>query len=158
MNVWTSHESLGALLGSTLGRPVKTAPVSKREIKPADLVAVYTHDQQTRAAFVCELALGAHAAAALQVFPPSRAANSIKDGRLEDDLLENLHEVFNICTQLINATSPVHVSLASVCPFQEAPQALKESLAKTPMRMQVEVDIQGYGRGRMSLALFGSSS
>ncbi len=155
MTVYTSPESLTSLLGTTLGRPVKAAPVIKREPKPTDYLAVYAHDRRARAAFVCDLSLAAHASAALQFFPPDRAAENIQSGTLEEDLAENLHEIFNICAQVINAVSTVHVSLAHVCQYQEAPQWLKECLQTGETRMHVEVDINGYGRGRMGLVLFG---
>jgi uncharacterized membrane protein YccC len=155
MTVWTSPESLTALLGTTLGRTVKATPVSKREPKNSDFVAVYAHDRRTRAAFFCDLALAAYASDALQVFPQDRATENIANGDLEEDLRENLHEIFNICTQVINAVSPVHVSLAHVCQYHEAPQWLQECLGTAETRMNVEVEIHGYGRGRIGLALFG---
>jgi len=156
MTVWTSPESLTALLGTTIGRPVKATPASKREPRNSDFVAVYAHDRRARAAFVCDLTLAACASAALQVFPPDRAKENIATGDLEEDLRENLHEIFNICTQVINAVSPRHVSLAHVCQFHEAPPWLKECVTTSETKMNVEVEIQGYGRGRIGLALFGN--
>jgi hypothetical protein len=146
-----SPESVGALLTAMMGRTV-TASRAKRVPGKADLLGIYVNSEQVqKAALVVSLELAAQAAAALQIFPASRALKNIASGTLEEEFRENLREILNVCAQLVKDAVGERMTLSQVCPLQSAPAALKDALRIATNTQGFEVSVQGYGKGQMSL-------
>ncbi|MBM3775478.1 MAG: hypothetical protein FJW37_09985 [Acidobacteria bacterium] len=126
--------------------PVKYAP------KDVYYAGVYKdEDGADVAVCVFDLALAAGAGAALIRFPEVVAKESVKAGKLDESVLENLHEILNICSRFFQIPGS-RVQLSSVrASFEEMPRGVPELIA-SPARLDLEVAVRGYGSGKMSLS------
>lgn len=145
------------LLEDLLGRDVTVGPADPPVV--ADMkrtvAAVYV-DNSTRLAAVLglDLTLAAYAAAALGLMPAGGAQDCIEDGVLSPILAENVSELFNVLTSLLNREGAPHVRLYKVYlppePLANDAQALLLALGN---RTDLTVEVARYGKGRLSLSL-----
>jgi len=141
-------EAIGQLLTATLGRSVSVVR-SRQTPGKGDLFGVYANSEKMqKAGLLVSLSLAAHLAAALQIFPPARANQNITSGRLEEEFVENVQEILNICSQVVTNATGERMTLAEVCPWDKAPQRFKDALRSAAA---FEVTIQGYGKGLLSV-------
>src|SRR5256886_16794175 len=102
------------LLEDLLGRDVTVNPAEPPVSKGLGrtVVAVYT-DNSTKLAAVLglELPLAAYAGAALGLMPAGGAADCVEQGQLSAVLAENVAELCNILTSLLNQEGGPHVKL-----------------------------------------------
>ena len=158
--------SVGNLLSGLLARTVKvqksTTPSTPRApaspapaAKASQAVAVYTDDQGSVAALcVCDMSLASHAGAALSLIPAGVAAEAARTGVMPASIAENLYEVANVAASLFNADGGPHLKLREVVTTAQAlPAGLSEMAARASERIDLEVNITGYGQGQMSVLL-----
>lgn len=143
------------LLLDLLGRNVDVAvsdPYAPKPSEPATL-AVYVDDSlRTMAVIALDLDISAHAAAAIGLVPVGGSEAAIEDGELSPLLQDNLAEVLNICASLLNAPGHPHVKLhAAYPPGAAVPGDVHGYAAVLGHRLDLAVDITGYGRGRWSI-------
>jgi len=117
--------------------------------------AIYVDDSYVvRALGVCDVRFSAYAGAALGLVPRGTAEAAVKQRSLDPGMKENLHEVLTICAALYNAEETPHLSLFQVhhLGVEVAPQvqALGAVLGR---RLDLRVDISGYGAGRLSFVV-----
>jgi hypothetical protein len=141
-----------------LGRDVEVRPSDDRTpVGPEHLTmeAVYVDDQMgTRAVIVTDLPLTAYCAAAIGLVPPGRAEAAIEHGGLNDSLVENISEVFNIMASLFNRHDAPHVRLyAWYPPGEPAPDDVADLTAAYIGRTDLDISIGGYGDGQMGLII-----
>ena len=143
---------LRAILGRdvSLGRPAPAALA-----KPALIATFFGDCEVVTCLCICDLAFAAHAAAALALFPVSRATDAIKAGSLGEDLQDCFHEVMNVLAPLLTEHLGEHAVLRSVYEgVSKVPPDVKGCLAaRPPWRTELQVEVKGYGSG--SLALLG---
>jgi hypothetical protein len=143
------------LLGDLLGRQVDVRP--GEPLTPADdrttTVAVFVDDSLTlRLVGMADLAFSAYAGASIGLVPVGAAERAIEEGALPATLEENLREVFRTCASLLNAEGLPHVRLLSVHhPGSVPPPQVHATACTLGRRLDLEVDIAGYGTGRFSL-------
>jgi hypothetical protein len=103
---------------------------------------------------LADLSLVCLAGAAFSLIPADAARDSIKAKGIEDFVRENFSELLNIFSGLFTADRSQRVRLSATrFPADAANSDLAALVANPAKRMDVEVDIEGYGRGRMSLLL-----
>jgi hypothetical protein len=145
------------LLEDLLGREVTVEPADPvtRDDLPTMAVALYV-DRGGRLAAVLgmSLPLAANAGAALGLIPPGAAEDSIEDKALSATLVENVQELCNILTGLLNREGAPHVSLSRlVPPGGELPSDAAAQLLALGNRLDVKVRISRYGGGVLALSL-----
>lgn len=146
------------LLQTLSGGAVEVAPgapvLPGRE--PA-LVAVYvTDDAATGAVVACGLSLAAHAGAALGAVPVVEAEQALELGVLSADLAENADEVLNVLAAAFNTPGAPAVRLHRVYAVGEQhPADVGRVLGYVMRRIDLQVDIAGYGGGRLSVVATG---
>ena len=145
------------LLADLLGRDVTLEPSAPFAPGPdtAASIAVYVDDQLRICALIaCDLALSAHAGAAIGLVPPGGAQAAIEDGKLTDTLAENLYEVLNIAASMFNVAGADHLKLHALHPAGPPldPQ-LRISALTLGRREDLAVSIGGYGDGLLSVVL-----
>ena len=145
------------MLTGLVGKPVAVnpgAPVTPTPDKPVS-VAVYV-DPQMNINALCLMDLGASAytGAALALLPPGGAQDAVEeDGELSGLLVEALHEVVNIVSALFNTPGAPHSKLHKLyAPGEDIPGDVAGMLANFN-RIDLAIDIQGYGKGGISLVL-----
>jgi hypothetical protein len=145
------------LLEDLLGREVTVSyadPVVKDDL-PTTVVAVYVDSAPRLVAVIgLDLPLAAYAGAALGLMPAGGAEDSIEDKELSPTLAENVRELLNILTGLLNREGVPHVKLYGVhLPGEAVPSDAAAHLLALGRRLDVQVEIARYGAGRLSLSL-----
>jgi hypothetical protein len=131
------------------GEPVVPAPAAPVTI------GVYVDDRLgTAAVIVTDLALSAYAGAAIGLIPPGGAEAAIEDKELSPTVKENLDEVLNVLASLFNAQGEPHVKLYATYSFSDTPPSdISAVLRALGRRLDVTVDVAGYGKGSLSVIL-----
>ena len=147
------------MLTDLLGRAVEVNPSLPYAPRPGEpmSIAVFVDDRTVvRAVGVVDLGFSARAGAAIGLVPSPTAEEAIGSGLLPETLAENLYEVLNIAASLLNAEGVVHVKLHEMFAAGTRPPApIAECLQALGRRLDLGVDIAGYGKGRFSLVILG---
>ncbi|MFO0554199.1 MAG: hypothetical protein U0271_37815 [Polyangiaceae bacterium] len=143
-------DPLAKLLSSLIGRKVQVAKAAKPFVwKGPVLVATFIDDEDKLCALaVGDVPFGAHSGAALSMVPPGVATESVRKNVLPPDLLDNAREVLNVATSLFNTPGARHLRLQEV-KVELQPQ---KEIVGSPQRLDVSVDITGYGQGQLTFA------
>ncbi len=145
------------MLSGLLGKPITVtpgAPVTPEPLRPVT-IAIYTApDMSVNALCVMDLGASAYTAGALALLPPGGCQDSVEeDKELSPMQLEALHEVVNVLSALFNTPGAPHSKLNKlVKDGEDAPGDVAGMLAGFN-RLDLELDIPGYGKGAMSLVL-----
>jgi len=145
------------MLSGLVGKGVAVspgAPVTPEPNRPVT-VAIYTApDMSVNALCVMDLAASAYTAAALALLPPGGAQDAVEeDKELTPLLLEALHEVVNVLSALFNTPGAPHSKLYKlVRDGEDVPGDIAGMLAGFN-RLDLSVEVPGYGKGGLSLVL-----
>jgi hypothetical protein len=145
------------MLEDLLGRDVTVAqsePLVGSDL-PTTTIAVYVDGRMQLAAVLgLDLPLAASAGAALGLLPPGAAEDSVESGSLTAMLAENVGEVCNVFTGLLNRDGAPHLKLHQVLePGTPRPSDVTAQLLALGNRLDLSVDVARYGTGRLSLSL-----
>lgn len=149
-----TRDSIRVLLTDLCAREVKVDK-SPTPIKDLPFLADLIDDEGELVA-VCglDLPLSAYAAASLCGVPAGAAKDSIKAGKLEQSQRETLREVVNILSAVFNGENMPHLRLKELYATGEGDHAKLLALVKKPPgRYDLDVNITGYGAGKMMLAV-----
>lgn len=141
------------MLAGIVGRSVtatKAAP-SNLQLKQPRIYGVY-QDRITPDACmaVFDLPLSAYAGGAMLTFPACAIKDSLKSAHLEDGILDTLREIMNIFAQLFNAHG--HQKFVQLyCSPEELTEAGRAVLENPTGRLDLNVSIDGYGSGQVTL-------
>jgi hypothetical protein len=145
------------LLEDLLGRDVTVSPTEPP--RAADILttmaALYVADGiKLSAVLGLDLKLAAFAGAALGLLPVGGAQDCIEDKKLSPMLAENVSELCNVFTGLLNRDGAAHVRLYQLyMPGETIPGDAGGQLVALGNRMDLNVEVSRYGSGRLSLAL-----
>ena len=145
------------MLSGLVGKPVTVspgAPVTPEPNRPVT-VAIYTApDMSVNALCVMDLGASAYTAGALALLPPGGCQDSVEEDReLSPMQLEALHEVVNVLSALFNTPGAPHSKLNKlVKDGEEVPSDIAGRLADFN-RLDLLIEVPGYGKGAMSLVL-----
>jgi hypothetical protein len=145
------------MLAGLVGKPVAVspgAPVTPEPLRQVT-VAIYTApDLSVNALCVMDLAASAYTAGALALLPPGGCQDSVEeDKELSPMQLEALHEVVNVLSALFNTPGAPHSKLHKLnAPGEDVAGDLAGMLAGFN-RIDLDVEVQGYGKGSLSLVL-----
>ena len=147
------------LFEDLLGRDVTVTPGEPLAVSdlPTAVVAIFADRAQRVVAVLClDLKLSANAGAALGLLPPGAAEDSIAEKKLPDSLAENVGELCNVLTSLINHEGQPHVKLHQVIyPGGVVPADASTHLFALGHRLDLTIEIARYGKGRLSLSFVG---
>jgi hypothetical protein len=142
-------ELLTGLLGKRINAKTATMPLRG----PAVCAAVYVAEEGTVGAYVvCDPAFAAWTGGALSLMPPAVAGEGAKTSKFTPAVMENYHEVVNICASLLLVTGP-HIRLASVHTPPAIPATVTAALTKNQGRADFDVEVPGYGTGKVAFIL-----
>ena len=115
-------------------------------------VATYIDDNDIlRYLGLFDIQLAAYSASGLMLMPKNKADQAIAMGQLDEVLHEAFHEIANVCAALFNLPRAPHVRLDKV--YSRPPKIPGSVLVKVRdarARRQCEVDIEGYGKGKIA--------
>jgi hypothetical protein len=147
------REMLEGLVGRTVvvspGAPVTPAPD-----RPVSVAVYVAPDMSVNALCLMDLGASAYTAGGLALLPPGGCQDAVEeDGELSAMLVEALHEVVNVLSALFNTPGAPHSKLHKLyAPGEEVAGDLVGMLAGFN-RIDLDVDVQGYGKGSLSLVL-----
>ncbi len=143
------------LFEALLGRDVSLGdgvPVPL-DARPRPTTAVYVDDNLSLSAVaLMDFPLTAYSGAALALLPKGGAQDAIDESDLPASLLENAAELLNVLAAPIGEASGVHQRLHQTFgPDQLPPSDVSAWSARLGSRLDVELDIKGYGKGTLSV-------
>ena len=145
------------LFEDLLGRDVTVSPGTPMTADdlPTGVIAIYTDtSQQLYAVLGMQLALAANVGAALGLLPAGAAEDSIDEKKLFPNLAENVFEMCNVLTSLLNREGAPHVKMYQVVyPGMELPNDARAHLMALGKRLDLTIEIARYGKGKFSLSL-----
>ncbi|UQU65400.1 hypothetical protein COUCH_03420 [Couchioplanes caeruleus] len=145
------------LFEDLLGRDVNVSPGDPMtaENLPTGVIAIYTDtSQQLYAVLGMTLSLAANAGAALGLLPAGAAEDSIEEKTLFPNLAENVFELCNVFTSLLNREGAPHVKLYQVIyPGMDLPNDARAHLLALGKRLDLTIEVSRYGKGRFSLSI-----
>ena len=121
------------------------------------LVGVYVTEAEALGAVVsCELSLAAALGAALGEVPAGDVEQAVAHGSLSVELAENAAEVLNVLVAVFNGAGVPALQLHRVHAVGEAlPAGVTAVLGYVMCRLDLQVDVAGYGGGRLSVVVAG---
>jgi hypothetical protein len=151
-----SSAQVGELLQTLMSAAVEVAPA--RPLLPgpeAAVVGVYVTDAEALGAVVaCELSLAAGLGGALGEVPAAEVEQAVTAGGLSGDLAENAAEVLNVLAAAFNGPGAPSLKLDRVHAVgEELPPQLAPVFRYVMCRVDLQVDVAGYGGGRMSVVV-----
>jgi hypothetical protein len=145
------------LFEDLLGRDVNVNPGDPltADDLPTATVAIYTDGaQQIHSVVGMQLSLAANLGAALGLLPAGAAEDSIDEKQLFPNLAENVFEMCNVLTSLLNREGAPHVKLYQVIyPGMSLPNDARAHLLALGRRLDLIVEVARYGKGKFSLSL-----
>lgn len=148
-----SAKAVSRLIGDLVDKrlAVKLAADPPPE-KKDPTVALYANDDEPVALCVADLALAAHAGAALVLVPQVVAEECLQKGELEESISESFGEVLNVFAQLFAKPGAPRVYLKTVHPPTEPlPDEVSQLMENPAARLDLLVDVAEYGGGLFSV-------
>ena len=145
------------MLSGLVGKSIAVnpgAPVTPKPNRPVT-VAIYTApDMSVNALCVMDLGASAYTAGALALLPPGGCQDSVEeDNELSPIQLEALHEVVNVLSALFNTPGAPHSKLNRLVKDGEDVPGDVAGLLASFNRLDLEIQIPGYGKGGLSLVI-----
>lgn len=141
------------LLHGLFGRDVNVLAVPPQSIEFESKVVVGLFERENAkigGLIVADLDVAAFAGAALSLLPVGIAKEAIQAGDMEGPVLENYSEVLNVGVHWFTGKMNPRVVLSEVyTPSAHLPSDVASVMAHPAERVDFEVDIVGYGGGRM---------
>ena len=142
------------LLEGLLGKDVTVSPGDPVSLNDGAALAVYVDPQMsTNAICLVDVPLAAWFAGALALLPKGGLEDAIEDGELSDMHLEVVYEVVNVAAALFNGGGVTHSKLYKLYAPGEAVPADLAALAAGFNRIDLGVDVAGYGKGALSIVI-----
>ena len=145
------------LLQGLLGRDVDVTPAAPLRAEDLSLTAIAVYvDAKLKLSAVAglDLRLAANVGAAIGLVPPGGAQACVEDKELSPMIGENVTEVCNVLTTLLNREGAPRLTLHQVfLPGQPAPGDATVRLLALGSRLDLDVAVTGYGSGRFALSI-----
>ncbi|MCZ2837896.1 hypothetical protein [Modestobacter sp. VKM Ac-2985] len=142
------------LLEGLFGKDVSVSPGDPVSLNDKPAVAVYVDPTMaTTALCLVDIRLAAWLAGALALLPKGGLEDAIDEGELSDMHLEVVYEVVNVAAALFNGGGVNHSKLHKLhAPGESIPGDIA-GLAAAFNRIDLKVDVAGYGSGNMSIVM-----
>ena len=142
------------LLESLFGKDVTVSPGNPVSLNDKPAVAVYVDPTMaTTALCLVDISLAAWLAGALALLPKGGLEDAIEEGELSATHLEAVYEVVNIAASMFNGEGVNHSKLYKLyAPGEPLPGDIA-GLAVAFNRIDLAVDVAGYGSGDLSIVM-----
>jgi hypothetical protein len=157
LDLLPASKDVREMLEGLVGRPVTVspgAPVTPTADKPVSVAVYVDPNMAVNALCLMDLGASAYTGGALALLPPGGCQDAVEeDGELTPLLVEALHEVVNVLSALLNVPGAPHSKLHKLyAPGDDLPGDIVGMLAAFN-RLDLVVEVQGYGKGGLSLVL-----
>jgi hypothetical protein len=145
------------VLDGLLGRDVEIAPgdpMGSVDMIGGVLAAYVDDDNALRAVAGWDLPAAAFVGAAVGLLPRGGAEDAVEGRFVPENVQENLGEVSNVLVSVFQLPGNPHLRLQTTyCPAASAPDQETQLLYTLGQRIDLELDVPGYGRGRLALSM-----
>ena len=152
-----SSMEVKSLFDGMLGRDVDIMTGSAwvpTPLEPAAVAEYVTDRFQLGAAAITDIKLSILAGAAMGLLPRGGAEDMIENRNPTTAVMENLYELLNVLSATLNKPDSPHVRLNRMHEFgQPLPADIQATLQMIVNRLDLIVDIPGYGKGRLAILL-----
>lgn len=150
-----SRHAVRSLIEDLVGRNVDLTDSDAITAAPTNVVAVYVNDKvNLSAVIVVDLAGAARLGGALGMLPIGGVEDSIDEKELSGLIRDNCYEVLNVLAAVFNVEGAPHVRLYEMYdPGEDPPQDVSGLAYAVGGRMDVTLNITGYGIGRLSVVV-----
>ncbi len=143
---------VGHLMADIVGREIvakRSAPLDLKAPTPK-VYGLYRNDKTGDVGLcVMDYPLAAFSGGAMMIFPKDVVNDAIK-GNFSPGLLDAVQEILNVLAGVFHTAS--HITLQNYClKRSELPMAAEAPLNVPLSRLDVEVQVAGYGSGKMTL-------
>ena len=145
--------AVARMLGDLVGRDVTAKPMAPARSEPGTkAIATYLGECKTiRAIAFCDVPAGASLGAALVVVPPAVVDDSVKARQIDETLVENLYEVFNVLSAVFPQHGAERVLLRDLKADGAIADDVKAFLKQPTTRLDLEISVAGYRSGRLAI-------
>ena len=147
-----SPNDISTFLADIMGRPVQSVEKTV-DLADADTIwycGVFVEDTGTvSGAYITDLPGAAYAGASLAMIPKPVADESITTGELVASLRENVAEVANIASSLLNGAVFPHLRMRDF--VDGIPDEVRDLVVKANGRKDLELTVGDYGTGLLVL-------
>ncbi len=145
------------MLTGLVGRSVAVspgAPVTPTPDRPVAVAVYVDPNMAVNALCLLDLGAAAYTGGALALLPSGGCQDAVEeDGELTTMLTEALHEVVNVLSALFNVPGAPHSKLHKLyAPGEDLPGDVEGMLANFN-RLDLAIDVPGYGKGAISFVL-----
>ncbi|SNR71180.1 hypothetical protein [Blastococcus mobilis] len=145
------------MLAALIGRNVTVspgAPVTPAPDRPVSVAVYVSPEMSVNALCLMDLGASAYTGGALALLPPGGCQDAVEeDGELSGVQIEALHEVVNVLSALFNTPGAPHSKLHKLyAAGGDLPGDIEGMLAAFN-RIDLDIDVQGYGKGSLSLVI-----
>jgi hypothetical protein len=148
-------KEISKMLGILLGREVKVAKGDRIRTGARDkytLGVFVAENQDIVGVCVTDFPLASNFGAALSLFPPHKAKKCIDEGEIEATIWENTLEVYNVVSRYFH---DAHEGMVQLGPTwrdgEQVPVEVRKFMRASTDRVDLIVNINGYGHGAMAL-------
>ena len=116
-------------------------------------IATFVDDSDTVvAAIVCDIECVVYSGAALSMIPPGGAQDMVSDKEATQAVLDNFHEVMNICSKLLMTDTGAHLRLGRIMDAAEVADSVSvQAVYTSATKVGFGIDIADYGAGKMAV-------
>jgi CheY-like chemotaxis protein len=148
-----SSLAIRELLERLLDREVEAGPCPPPVMATA-VLGLYADDRdRMTAVLTLDLPLAAYLGSALALLPPATAESAIAEGELTPSLAENVDEVLDVFTAVLNPHPDTHQRLYATYPGPQAPADAAAHSKALGNRLDLQITVHGYGTGTLSYVL-----
>jgi hypothetical protein len=145
------------MLAGLVGRNVTVAPgapVTPTPDRPVSVAVYVSPEMSVNALCLMDLGASAYTGGALALLPPGGCQDAVEeDGELSGVQVEALHEVVNVLSALFNTPGAPHSKLHKLYAAGEDLPGDIEGMLAAFNRIDLDVEVQGYGKGSLSLVI-----
>ena len=157
LDLLPASKDVREMLEGLIGRPVTVSPgppVTPSADKPVSVAVYVDPNMAVNALCLMDLGASAYTGGALALLPAGGCQDAVEeDGELTSLLVEALHEVVNVLSALVNVPgAPLCKRHKLYAPGDDLPGDIVGMLAAFN-RLDLVVEVQGYGKGGLSLVL-----
>lgn len=150
-----SGYAVRSLVEDLVGRNVDLTESGPLSDVPTNVIAVYVNDKVNLAAvIVTDLDMAAIMGGALGMLPIGGVEDAIEEGILSELMQDNCYEVLNVLAAVFNVGDAQHVRLHQMYRSGgDLPPDVRRLAYAVGGRMDVTLDVTGYGSGRLSVVV-----
>ena len=148
-----TRHAVRTLIQGLVGRDLDLRDGEPIMPRPSNLVAAYVTDKmQVAVAIVLDIECAARLGGSLGMLPRGGVDDAIKEVDVSGLLRDNTFEVMNVLAAVFNVENAPHVRLYDLYgPMSAVPTDVLALTQLAGSRMDLEIDVAGYGAGHLSI-------